>query len=159
MKVMPDWKQNGAGFAAFVNELNPLLVDMFGEQAPKPRVCFTDHGPGMYNSLNGEIVHVYYEALKANGFRSFAGVDGSWQPPDLADVFLHETVVSWARKYFHEHPFKAVEDIDVNYKVSVKQLEDCEVHINANYNVKGLCRDTVKRLLNLKERNGFRLKH
>ena len=159
LKVMPDWTQNGIGFADFVNGLNPLLDDMFGANAAKPRVCFTDRGPGMYNSLSGEIVRPYYEALRANGFRPFAGVDGSWQPPDLADFFLHETVVSWVRKYFRKHPFGVVEDINVNYRLFLKQMRDCEQHINATYNVDGLCRDTVKRLLDLKEKNGYRLKH
>ena len=120
---------------------------------------FTDRGPGMYNSLNGEIVRPYYEALKTNGFRSFAGVDGSWQPPDLAGFFLHETVVAWVRHYFRKHPFKVVDDISVNYRMFLEQLRECERHINATYNVDGLCRDTVKRLLDLKEKQGFRLKH
>ena len=44
LKVMPDWTQNGAGFAEFVNGLNPLLDDMFGVHAAKPRVCFADRG-------------------------------------------------------------------------------------------------------------------
>ena len=118
-----------------------------------------DRGPGMYNSLNGEIVCPYYEALRENGFRPFAGVDGSWQPPDIADFFLHETGVSWVRKYFRKHPFGVVEDIDVNYRLFLKQMRDCEHHINATYSVDGLCRDTVERLRDLKDKKGYRLKH
>ena len=36
----------------------------------------------------------------ANWPRTFAGEDAKWQPPDLADVFMHETVASWVRQYF-----------------------------------------------------------
>ena len=79
-----------------------LSDGMLGAGAAKPRVCFTDRGPGLYNNLTGEIVEAYYHALTTNGFRPFAGASGSWQPADLADVFPHETVVAWVRKWFRK---------------------------------------------------------
>ena len=124
----------------------------------RPRVCFTDRGPGLYNSLNGEIVNAYHNSLLANGFRPFAGVDGSWQPPDLADFFLHETVVAWVRTWFRKHPFKAVEDVERNYQLFLSRIRECEEHINSNYDVDGLCHDVVKRLLELKVKEGARIK-
>ena len=36
----------------------------------------------------------YKEALLENGFTPFAGDEGKWQPPDIPDVLLHETVVA-----------------------------------------------------------------
>ena len=78
LKIMgSDWEQTGAGMAQFVGCLNGLLEDMLGADVAKPRVCFTDRGPGLYNSLNGAVVRAYHDALTANGFRPFAGVDGS----------------------------------------------------------------------------------
>ena len=76
---------------------------MLGADAAKPRWCITDKGPGFYNSLNGEVVEAYHTSLVRNGFRPFAGVDGASQPADLADFFLHETVVAWIRKWFNKH--------------------------------------------------------
>ena len=160
LKVMDDaWKQTGNGMAVFVDGLNGLLDDMLGTDAPKPRVCFTDRGPGLYNSLTGQIVHAYRNSLIANGFRPFAGEDGTWQPPDLADFFLHETVVAWVRKWFKKHPFKAVEDIENNYQLFLSRMRECERHINANYDVDGLSHSVVKRLLKLEEKGGARLKY
>ena len=82
-----------------------------------------------------------------------------WQPVDLADVFLHETVVSWVRKWFRKHPFKAVENIDTNYKLFLDRLKECERHINDNHKVSDLCRATVVRLEKLRANGGCRLKH
>ena len=159
LKVMDDdWVQTGNGMAVFVDGLNDLLEDMLGADAPKPRICFTDRGPGLYNSLTGEIVNAYHNSLLANGFRPFAGVDGSWQPPDLADFFLYETAVVWVRRWLKKHPFKAVENIEKNYQLFLSRLRECEQHINNTYDVDGVCRDVVKRLLELKEKRGARMK-
>ena len=129
-----------------------------GAASPKPRICFTDRGPGLYNSLTGEIVEAYHAALVRNGFRAFAGADGSQQPADLADFFLHETVVAWVRKWFSKHPFKAVEHVDQNLRLFLERLHECERHINDAYDVHGLCHDTVKRLHTLRDLGGARMK-
>ena len=55
---------------------------------------------------------------------------GSWQPPDLADFFLHETVVAWIRKYFRKRPFRALEDVSVNCELFKSRLQACEHYIN-----------------------------
>ena len=160
LKVMAeDWEQTGLGMAEFVGGLPALLNDMLGADAKKPRVCFTDRGPGLYNSLNGEIVGSYHEALQRYGFRSFAGVDGRWQPADLADFFLHEIVVAWVRRYFAKHPAKAHHSVDVNYNRFLERLKACEARTNANYEVTGLCRDAVKRLEELVAEKGARIWH
>ena len=107
----------------------------------------------------GEIASCHSDALTANGFRPFAGADGRWQPPDLADFFLHETVVAWVRTHFRKHPFQAVRNVEANTRVFLDRLRACEEHINANYEVDSLCRGVVTRLLKLKEKRGARLKH
>ena len=157
LKVMPpDWAQTGVGVAEFVDGLPRLLADMLGAASPKPRICFTDRGPGLYNSLTGEIVEAYHAALVRNGFRAFAGADGSQQPADLADFFLHETVVAWVRKWFSKHPFKAVEHVDESLRLFLERLHECERHSNDAYDVHGLCHDTVKRLHTLRDLGGAR---
>ena len=159
LKVMDkDWQQTGYGMARFVDGLEGLLDQMLGADVAKPRWCITDKGPGFYNSLNGEIVEAYNTALVRNGFRPFAGVDASSQPADLADFFLHETVVAWVRKWFKKHPFKAVEDVQTNYNLFLDRLRECERHINATYAVESLCKDTVMRLETLRDKKGARMK-
>ena len=153
-----DWEQKGWGMARFVDGLGALLNDMLGADSAKPRWCITDRGPGLYNSLNGEIVEAYHNALTRHGFRPLAGVDGSAQPADLADFFLHETVVSWVRKWFKKHPFKAVEDVGTNYALFLERLGECERHINENYAVESLCKDAVVRLEKLRDKKGARMK-
>ncbi len=158
LKVMgTDWTQTGAGMGEFLDGLNDVLEDMLGAEEAKPRICFTDRGPGLYNSLTGEIVEAYHAALKRNNFRAFAGADGTRQPADLADFFLHETVVAWVRKWFKKHPFKAVKNVDANLRVFMDRLEECERHINDNYDVDGLCYGAVKRLETLRDGKGARM--
>ena len=77
----------------------------------------------------------------------------------MADVFPHETVVAWVRKWFRKRPFKAVENVEVNCAAFYARLQQCEDHINATYNVEGLCNGFVKRLEDLKARQGARLRH
>ena len=158
LKVMDGkWEQTGAGMAEFVSGLNDLLVDMLGADAAKPRVCFTDRGPGFYNSLNGEIVQKYHGALKKHGFRPFAGVEGDWQPADLADFFPHETIVAWVREWFRKRPFKVVEDVEVNHRLFLDRLRECEAYVNTR-NTEGVCRGVVKRLRELRAGKGARLR-
>ena len=40
--------------------------------------------------------------------RTFAGEDAKWQPPDLADLFMHEAMESWVRRYFKKDPVSQV---------------------------------------------------
>ena len=96
--------------------------------------------------------------LTRNGFRPVAGVDASTQPADLADFFLHETVVAWVRRWFRKHPFKAVEDVDTNCELFLDRLRHCEHHINTTYEVESLCKDTVMRLKTLRDKQGARMK-
>ena len=153
-----DWEQTGYGMARFVDGLEGLLEQMLGRDTAKPRWCITDKGPGLYNSLNSEIVEAYHASLTRNGFRPVAGVDASTQPADLADFFLHETVVAWVRRWFRKHPFKAVEDVDTNCELFLDRLRHCEHHINTTYEVESLCKDTVMRLKTLRDKQGARMK-
>ncbi len=124
----------------------------------KPRRCFTDRGPGLYNSLTGEIVEAHHAALTRHGFRAFAGADGTAQPADLADFFLHETVLAWVRKWFRKHPFKAAENVGTNYNLCLERLQECEDHINQHCEVDRLCHGAVKRLAKLRDMKGARMK-
>ena len=87
------------------------------------------------------------------------GADGRWQPAGLADFFLHETVVAWVCRHFAKHTAKAPHSVDVNYDRFVERLKACEGHINAHYGVTGLSQGTAKRLEELVDENGARIRH
>ena len=118
-----------------------------------------DRGPGMYQGSTGTIVDAYREALARHGFRPFAGENALWQPPDIPDVLLHETVASWVRTYFKQHPLQAVEGSAQNRAAFAGALAACEKHINAHYNVDELCRGFPRLLQELVDKKGERLPH
>ena len=87
------------------------------------------------------------------------GINGGHnkQPPDIPDVLLHETVASWVRAYFKQHPLQVVEGAAQNRKAFAGALASCEKHINAHYNVDELCRSFPRRLQGLVDKKGGRL--
>ena len=89
----PDFVRNGHGMAEFVGKLPGLLRRKLGSR-PLPKFAMTDRGPGLYQASSGNIVAAYRDALANHGLKPFAGEEAKWQPPDIPDVLLHETVVS-----------------------------------------------------------------
>ena len=136
-----------------------LLKKMLGTQSPLPRTIVTDRGPGFYQASSGTIVAAYKEALSHNKFIAFAGDEAKWQPPDLPDVLLHETAVAWVRGFFKRRPFKVKKKVNHNVTIFAKMLRHCELHINKNYDVAGLCTAFPKRIQALIKAKGERLRH
>ena len=149
------WKQNGVGMAKAVPVLEKLLDGVCGS-SPKPRVVFSDRGPGFYNTGNGIITTAYRKALEKHHFRPFAGNDASHQPPDIADILLHESVAAGIRKYFKGHPTKWTQDQDKNLKLFAEKLKACEKHINKNHNLKKLSVSFPTRVKKLVKEKGRR---
>ena len=108
---------------------------------------------------NGQIVPPYHTGLRAAGFRPFAGENASDQPPDCPDVLLHETAVGWIRKFFKKHPFSRAADLDINVERVKALMVQCIRHINQEYEVEALCSAWPKRLRDLVDNGGERLKY
>ena len=160
LKMMPsDWEQTGHGMAEFVQELPCVLKGGLADNKKLPKTIVTDRGPGFYQASSGTIVAAYKEALFEHGFQPFAGVEAKWQPPDIPDVLLHETVVAWVRAFFKKHPFKSVSNVRDNQKVFAKLLKQCEARINSNFDVSALCRSFPRRVRELLAAKGDRLKY
>ena len=153
-----EWRQTGAGMSEFVARLPSILGRLIEDGSSWPRVVASDRGPGFYQSSTGHITKEYSKALKRAGFRTLAGEDASRQPPDLADVLLHETVAAWVRKYFKAHPFSRKGSIDEQEARLRSLLSECATHINENYEVEALCRSFPKRLQEVVDNLGDRLK-
>ena len=135
-----------------------VLRQMCGARAP-PRFVFSDRGPGFYNASTGAIVGAYKDALTKNKLKPFAGEDASWQPSDLADLFMHETAAAWARKYFQACPVEKCADIKKNWRRFDVGLKQCEKHINKHHDVRALCRALPARLRKLRASGGDRLRY
>ena len=160
LRLMPiDWTQWGHGIAEMIDDLPGILQDMFGESASLPRCVMSDRGPGFYQASSGTIVAAYREALTRNSFYTFAGYEAKWQPPDIPDILMHETVAAWVRTFFRRYPFKQRPKVHQNYMLFAQKLRKCESHINANYDVDGLCRSFPSRIDDLVRSKGDRLKH
>ena len=89
-----DWEQTGAGMAVFIARLPKILRKMVGAEEALPRIVFSDRGPGFYQGSTGSIVNAYCTALREHKFRAFAGENALWQPADMPDLFMHETVAA-----------------------------------------------------------------
>ena len=95
--ILPlDWQLDGNGMATVVHRLKDRLREMLGPSARLPKVIMSDRGTGMYAPA-GQVVHAYEHAVRQCGFKLFWGPDAKRQAPDMPDLLLHETAVSWVR--------------------------------------------------------------
>ena len=147
----------GEGQAYMVSLLPGILRSMFGATCKIPDVIFTDRGPGFFHPSTGTICPEYAAALHAHGFTAWAGDHSKWQPPDIADILLHETAVAWVRSYLRAHPFKLATTPTSNLYRLTSLLRAAAAHINENYEVEQLCMDLPKRLRELVAARGERL--
>ena len=92
------WGEDAESMATFVGRLPKLLNTMLGRDVSKPKVLYSDRGSGMYAPFTGQATGPYARAVEREGFRLYGGLDNKAQPADLADVLLHETVVSHVMK-------------------------------------------------------------
>ena len=96
------------------------------------------------------------EAVKECGFKAFWGDNASVQPGQMQEVMLHETAVAWLRRRLTESlPARCWEETPSAFGA---RLRAACADINANLNVDGLCHDFPKRIQELIEHKGGRLK-
>ena len=139
------------GARILVNHLEPLLNKMLGTDAKKPRTLFSDRGPGFYHRKWGTITGDYEAACRTCGFKPWAGTNAKKgdraQPPDIGDVLLHETTVSWLRsEEAKSRPREPWKETPVQLE---KRLQQAARKINKSYDVRGLCMEFPQRLESL----------
>ena len=154
-----DWKQTGAGVAQMVARLERILRANLKDGTPLPRVVLSDRGPGLYQASTGHIVGDYFNALKHHGFRAYAGADASNQPPDMPDVFPHETAVAWTRHYLKKYPLTKGTGLPAMEMELAARLKECKTYINRNLEVGDLCSSYPTRMKELIDAEGERLNH
>ena len=158
VRVMEDgWVPNGEGMAKFIKMLPAILSKVADAAGALPRVLVTDRGSCFHHGATGHLVKAYEKAVTDEGFRTFAGDDASWQPADIPDVLVHETVVAWLRTYLRKHPCKQPGSSVAAREKFVELANDFVKHANKNLEVEALCMPMPKRLQELMENKGERL--
>ena len=95
--ILPlDWELDSEGMATVIRRLKERLRDMLGADARLPTILMTDRGTGMY-APSGHVTRAYDNAVRQCGFQLFWGADAKKQSPEMPDLLLHETAVSWLR--------------------------------------------------------------
>ena len=156
VEVMPpDWNLDGQGLAAFVDRLPKVLEKMLRGAERLPRHVFTDRGTGMYNP-QGKVARQYADAVSRNGFKLYWGSDAARQSPDMADLLLHETAVSWFRNVMRRTKPEVLpwQETQAQWAQRAKKLI---AFVNKEYDVAGLCRQFPSRLQDLVDGEGERL--
>ena len=139
----------------------PRVLRKMGVGDNLPRTLFTDRGPGFYHRKQGTVTSDYAEACQKLGFKLWAGSDSKRgdhaQPPDIADVLLHETAVSWIRQRLHATGTELKQPWRETPAELGKRLAGIVADINTKLDVHGLCMEFPDRLETLKKRKGDRL--
>ena len=79
-------------------------------------------------------------------FRAYAGADASKQPPDMPDVFPHETAVAWTRQCLKKYPLTKGAGLGAMERELADRLDECKKYINAAYDVSDLCSSYTRRM-------------
>ena len=123
----------------------------------QPDTIMVDRGVGFWSPNGGMITREFKTAVQESGFKTFYGDEGWRQPGKLADVLLHETAVAWIRK--KEETCRTTTpwtETVVEFSTRLKQIVQ---EINTTHDVDGLCRQFPRRLQELEDREGDRLKY
>ena len=104
----------------------------------------------------------YEGACKSLGFKLWAGANAKKgtraQPPDIADVLLHETAISWIRYRLGQSATDVRQRwLESPREFAVRMAKDV-AYVNRVYDVAGLAREFPRRLKDLVEASGDRLK-
>ena len=144
------------GAKMLVPKIRAAINLRFPGATSKPSWVFVDRGKGFYNTGTGKITNEFKEALRDSRLKAFWGDDASVQPGHLQEMMLHETSVSWLRyRLAQTLPAREWEESSGDF---ASRLRRCCADINEKLDVDGLCRAFPKRIAQLKENQGGRLK-
>ena len=136
-----------------ITQLPRMLNRMLGATAAKPRILFTDRGPGFYNRRHGTVTGEYKAARKEMGFGLWAGSNAlkgpHAQPADIADVLPHETAASWLRARLVASGADLAQTWLETPKEFERRMQQDIRAINSECDVAGLCHQFPQRLQDL----------
>ena len=85
------------------------------------------------------------------------GEDATRQSPDMPDLLLHETAVSWFRKGMKKERPEVLPWLETQTQWT-KRARKVVAHINNTHDVAGLCREFPQRLQSVVDGEGERLR-
>ena len=136
---------------------------MLGDVGAMPKVIFSDRGPGFYNPRYGSITSDYDAALRAFGFRPWAGTHACEgprrQPGDVADVLLHETAIPWLKHRLQKSDATVRRPWEETPTHFAQRLAAAVRDLNATCSVEDLRMRWPARLEELVRAKGDRLPH
>ena len=103
---------------------------------------------GFYHKTTGCITGEYETVCRELSFKPWAGtnsrIGARAQPPDIADVLLHETAIADLRALiFKSTPVKPWEETAERFAARLQEAVD---HANAEHRLADLCRQMPQRL-------------
>ena len=148
--------ETAAGARILVDKVRSAVNVRFPNVVAKPDTIFTDRGRGFYEPASGRITAAYKAGLRANQFKAMMGDNAAEQPGSLQYVLLHETAVSLMRHRLSiSTPTNCWQE---TREENGRRLKRCCDEVNRECDVEGLCRGFTKRLKQLQQRQGGRLK-
>ena len=113
-------------------------------------------GQGFYRARGGKITPEFKAALTEHDLKPYYGDDASVQPGNLQEVMLHETALAWIRHW--EPKMRPVQPWTETREGLGKRLRGICKDINENCDVEGLCRKLPKRIQDVVDNLGDRIK-
>ena len=157
--ILPQtWELGAAGMAVVVERLKGRLRDMLGARAVLPTVLMSDRGTGMY-APSGHVTRAYDCAAHRCGFKLFWGADAKQQAPDMPDLLLHETAVSWLRGVLRKTKPVVPPWRESPAQWSRRMMDAVAVVNDGTKDVDGLCMQFVDRLEECLAKRGARLSY
>ena len=158
VEVMPEgWKDDAAGMGQFARRVPNILNRMLGSSAAKPKVLYSDRGPGMFVLRTGQATGSYAEGVEAAGLRLYTGTDASAQPSDLADFLLHETAIACFKRNLNAASPES-KPWQETHKQFQKRVSRVVKEANKKCDFRLLCCEYLARLEELVAKKGDRLK-
>jgi len=132
-----------------------LNIRFWGDD--KPSIVFVDRGPGFYNPNGGDITRKFKAALDEHSLKAYYGDSAAEQPGNMQDVLLHETAVSWIR-YRETRCRPQIPWQETPAELGARLRCVCQ-EINDKLDVEGLCKGWPKRVQEVVDAEGDRIKH
>ena len=157
VEVMPEgWKDDAAGMGHFARRV-PSILNL-GSSAAKPKVLYSDRGPGMFVPRTGQATGSYAEGMEAAGLCLYIGADASAQPSDLADFLLHETAIACLKRNLNAAASPESKPWQETHKQFQKRVSRVVREANKKCEFRLLCCEYLTRLEELVTKKADRLK-
>lgn len=154
--LLVDKKDSWKNIEKFLGRLDEWLQEKI--TPPLPRCLFSDRGSPMYVP-SGWSTKDYRNCAEARGFRLWTGPDGSSQPGHIADLLPHETGVAWIRSLTKPSASFGCKKVGESKTEFKNRMGRAVEYINGNYEVGNLSRCFPRRIQELVDKGGDKLKY